>query len=250
MVSEGNVAMRDVVFRYPADDSHTVLDHLTLDVPARHSLALVGESGAGKSTIVQLLLRFYDPQQGEILIDGQELCGVTQESLRSQIGFVMQETILLSGSLRENLLLAKPEATTKELIAALKRAAAWEFVKELPQGLDTILGERGARLSGGQKQRLSIARIFLKNPPIVIFDEATSALDTITESQIQQTMRELFTERTVITIAHRLSTVVDCDEIVFLDRGRILARGPHATLLQSCPRYRELCEKQLVPAYG
>jgi len=249
-VTTGTITMRDVTFSYPADAEHIVLAGLSLDVPAKHSLALVGESGAGKSTIVQLLMRFYDPQQGQILIDGQDLRAVTQASLREQIGFVMQETVLLSGSVRENLVLAKPGASTQEIIAALKRAAAWDFVKALPQGLETMLGERGARLSGGQKQRLSIARIFLKNPPIVIFDEATSALDTITERQILETMQELFKGRTVITIAHRLSTVIDCDEIVLLDHGHIFAKGPHAELLQTCPRYQELCQKQLVVAPG
>ncbi len=245
-VSDGLIRFSDVTFHYPTDAAHAVLDGLTLEVPARRSLALVGESGAGKSTLVQLLLRFYDPQQGSIRIDGQDLREVTQESLRDQIGFVMQETILLSGTLRENMLLAKPGATKREIIDALKRAAAWDFVRELPQGLETLLGERGARLSGGQKQRLSIARIFLKNPPIVVFDEATSALDTSTERQIMETMQDLFAGRTVLTIAHRLSTVVDCDEIVFLEQGRILARAPHAELQQLCPRYRELCEKQFV----
>lgn len=155
---------------------------------------------------------------------------------------------MLSGTIRENMLFVKPDATNSEIINALKRAKAWDFIRQMPQGLETMLGERGARLSGGQKQRLSIARVFLKNPPIVIFDEATSALDTITENQILETMRELFHGRTVITIAHRLSTVVDCDEIVLLDQGHIVARGRHTELLQTSPRYQELCAKQLVPA--
>ena len=245
-VRRGHIALHDIVFHYPSAPENLVLNHLSLEVQPRHRLALVGESGAGKSTITQLLLRFYDPQQGQVLVDGQDLRAVTQASLREQIGFVMQETILLSGTIRENMQLAKPGASTREIRHALKQAEALDFVNRLPQGLETMLGERGASLSGGQRQRLSIARVFLKNPPIVIFDEATSALDTITEQQILETMRELFKGRTVITIAHRLSTVVDCDEIVLLDHGHILARGPHAELLNTSPRYRELCEKQLV----
>jgi ABC-type multidrug transport system fused ATPase/permease subunit len=245
-VEAGGVALEGVTFHYPGDEGSVVLRDLSLRVPARTSVALVGESGAGKSTITQLMLRFYDPQQGRITIDGQDIRQVTQESLRRQIGFVMQETILLSGSIRDNLLFAKPGASTKEMINALKQAEAWEFVKQLPQGLDTMLGERGARLSGGQKQRLSIARVFLKNPAIVVFDEATSALDTITEKQIQQTMQKLFKDRTAVIIAHRLSTIVDCDTIVLLDQGRIIGSGPHDQLLDTCPRYRELCRKQTI----
>ncbi|HEX2950660.1 MAG TPA: ABC transporter ATP-binding protein, partial [Armatimonadota bacterium] len=245
-ITDGKIELHDVTFHYPLDEDTTVLNQLSFTVPAKRSLALVGESGAGKSTISQLLLRFYDPVRGEIAIDGQDLRNVTQESLREQIGFVMQETILLSGTIRENLQFAKPDATTDEMVNALQNAGAWDFVRLLPQGLDTMLGERGARLSTGQKQRLSIARVFLKNPPIVIFDEATSALDAVTEKQIQQSMSRLLHDRTAIIIAHRLSTVIDCDEILFLAGGRIVAHGPHKQLLTICPQYHDLCQKQLI----
>ena len=225
-------------------EGETVLDDMNLEIPAGRSLALVGESGAGKTTIAQLLLRFYDPVAGQVFIDGRDIRQVTQASIRKQVGMVMQDVILLAGTIRHNLHFAKPDASDEEMIEALKNARAWDFVKEMPDGLDTILGERGNRLSGGQKQRLSIAQVFLKNPPIVIFDEATSALDTLTEKMIQQAMEELFRGRTSIVIAHRLSTIKNCDRIVLLDSGRISASDNHEGLLKISPRYQELCSRQ------
>ena len=248
-VTEGRVDMTDLVFSYPVSDMpRPVLRGFTLTIPPRQRVALIGESGAGKSTLVQLLLRLYDPQSGAIHIDGQDLRDVTQESLRLQIGLVMQETILLSGSVRDNLILAKNDANDEEIIAALRNAEAWDFVRELPEGLDTPLGERGARLSGGQRQRLSIARVFLKNPPVVVFDEATSALDTVTEQLIQNSMRRLFDGRTSIIIAHRLSTIVDCDRLVLLEKGRIVGQGTHEELRRTSERYSRMCEGQLLPS--
>ena len=243
-VTQGEVTLREVTFSYPIGSGEPVLSALSFTAAPQQSLALVGESGAGKSTIVQLILRFYDAGSGAVRIDGQDVRDVAQASLRRQIGMVMQDTILLSGTIRENMLFAKPDASEEEIIAALQHAEAWSFIQEMPDGLDTMLGERGARLSGGQKQRISIARVFLKNPPIVIFDEATSSLDTITEKQIQQTMRRLYQGRTAIIIAHRLSTIIDCDRIIVLDKGCILAEGSHEELYVACPRYREMCEKQ------
>lgn len=243
VVERGEITLRDVRFHYPNNNGAPAVDGLSVTVPAHTSLAIVGETGAGKSTIIQLLLRFYDPDSGQVLVDGQDLREITQDSLRRQIGVVTQETLLLSGSVRDNLLFAKPDATQQDLITAIEHAEAWDFVQQLPEGLDTLLGERGVRLSGGEKQRLAIARVFLKNPPILLFDEATSALDAITERQIQQTTARLFAGRTVIIIAHRLSTVTHCDQILLLDSGHLAAIGTHATLLATTPSYREMCEK-------
>jgi len=243
-VHSGEVELRDISFAYPIGRGEAVLHGVSFTVPARGRVALVGESGAGKSTICQLLLRSYDPNAGQVLIDGKDIRTVTQSSLRTQMGFVMQDTVLLSGTVRDNMLFAKPDAADVEIMTALDHAEAWDFVRELPDGLNTELGERGIRLSGGQRQRLSIARVFLKNPPIVVFDEATSSLDTITEKQIQQTMKGLYEGRTAIVIAHRLSTISDSDRIMLLHRGRIEAAGTHEELLVSCLRYREMCRKQ------
>lgn len=243
-VRRGEVEFQDVNFSYPTSEGNLVLKDLSLQIPAGNSVALIGESGAGKSTISQLLLRLYDAQHGVIKIDGQDLKEVTQASIRKNIGWVQQETIILSGSVRDNMSLAKPGATDEEIIQALKDAEAWDFVQDLPQGLDTQMGERGTRISGGQKQRLSIARVFLKNPPVVILDEATSALDTLTERSIQRSMKRLFEGRTNIIIAHRLSTVVECDKLVLLDKGKIVEQGSHSELLNRSEAYRKLCQGQ------
>ncbi len=245
-VTSGEIRVQDVTFAYPTGGGEPVLEKVTFTVPARSRVALVGESGVGKSTLVQLLLRCYDPTAGQVLIDGTDLRTVTQSSLRRQLGLVMQDTILFSGSVRENMLFAKPEATDAEIITALEHAEAWGFVRDLPEGLDTEVSERGLRLSGGQRQRLSIARVFLKDPPIVIFDEATSSLDTITEKQIQETMKGLYEGRTAVIIAHRLSTVADCDRILLFHQGRLEAAGTHRELLASSPRYCEMCRRQFV----
>lgn len=242
-INKGEIILRDVSFTYPDHNGMQALAGLSVRVPAQTTLAIVGETGAGKSTIIQLLLRFYDPTGGQLLIDGQDIREVTQSSLRQQIGVVTQEPLLLSGSVRDNLLFAQPDASTEELITALKHAEAWEFVQLLPEGLDSLLGERGVRLSGGEKQRLAIARVFLKDPAIILFDEATSALDAITERQIQLTTSRLFAGRTVIIIAHRLSTITHCDQIALLNNGQLIAMGTHGYLLSTSPSYREMCEK-------
>jgi ABC-type multidrug transport system fused ATPase/permease subunit len=188
----------------------------------------------------------YDPQSGEVTIDGQDLRKVTQASLREAIGFVMQESVLLSGTVRENLLLARPDASTEQVHEALRNADALEFVLDLPGGLDSELGERGVLLSGGQRQRLAIARVFLKDPPIVILDEATSALDSLSEAKIQTALERLMVGRTSICIAHRLSTIVACDTIYVLAEGKLQAAGTHAELLATSSLYQGLVKGQNV----
>jgi subfamily B ATP-binding cassette protein MsbA len=240
----GHIRFDDVSFHYPSHEGETVLDRICFTVPEKTRVAIVGESGAGKSTIIHLLLRFYHVDNGHITIDGHDINDIEIGSLRRQIGLVMQETILLSGTIRQNMLLSKPDADDEEIIEALCNAEAWDFIAAMPEGLDTILGERGVRLSGGQRQRIAIARVFLKNPPVVLLDEATSALDTVTEKKIQRTMNRLFSGRTSIVVAHRLSTIVDSHTIFFLRKGSIIASGSHAQLLKDCEEYRDLCQKQ------
>jgi len=243
-VVAGDIVLDNISFTYPAHGCEPAIKGLSLHIPAQSSVALIGSSGAGKSTLSHLILRLFDPQEGAVKIDGQNLRNVTQKSVRSHIGLVMQETIIMSGSVRENMALAKPEAKDDEIIQALQNAEAWGFVQSLPEGLDTMLGERGSRLSGGQKQRLAIARVFLKNPPIVIFDEATSALDTLTEKTIQTSMKRLFQGRTNIIIAHRLSTVIGCDNLVLMEEGSIKDQGHHQELLQRSETYQRMCKGQ------
>ena len=203
-------------------------------------VALVGESGAGKSTTVSLLARFYERDSGSISIDGQDVLDVTQRSLRSNIGFVQQDVFLFDASIRDNIAYGRPDCTDEEIWFALKKANLSDFVSSLPLGLDTQVGERGTRLSGGQKQRLSIARVFLKNPPILVFDEATSSLDTESEALIQSAFNELAKGRTSIVIAHRLSTIIDSDEIFVLDKGKIVEKGTHEELLAKKGLYYKL----------
>lgn len=241
-VSEGRIEFRSVHFAYSTFEPKTVFKGLSLTIPAKSSLGIAGHSGVGKSTLVQLLLRFYDPSAGEILIDGQDIRSVKQEWLRSQFGVVMQDTILLAGTIRQNMLLGNKHASDKEICKALEMANAIEFIDEFEDGLDAVLGERGVNLSGGQKQRLAIARVFLKNPPIVIFDEATSSLDLLSERQIQESMRKLLQGRTSVIVAHRLSTIMGCDSIMVLDRGGIAGIGTHEELLNTCSHYADLVE--------
>ncbi len=242
----GDIEFRNVSFAYPSEDGNNepALREVSFSVPAGKSLAVVGPSGAGKSTVLQLLLRFYDPGEGVVLVDGQDIRVVRQKTLRAQIGTVMQESLLLSGTVIDNLRLGAPEASVKEIREALGAANALEFVEELPGGLEAVLGERGTRLSGGQRQRLAIARAFLKNPPIMIFDEATSALDSVSERQIQDAMQRLLAGRTTIMVAHRISTIMQADEIMVLDEGRVSGRGPHEQLLESNRLYAHLCGLQ------
>ena len=227
---KGHVCYEDVSFHY-SDDETTVLSHVSIDIPAGRSVALVGPSGGGKTTICSLLPRFYDVTDGRITIDGHDVRTLTLKSLRSRIGVVQQDVYLFSGSIRDNIAYGKPNASEDEIIAAAKRANIHDFIMELPDQYDTFVGERGARLSGGQKQRISIARVFLKNPPILILDEATSALDNESERWIQHSLEELSRNRTTITIAHRLSTIKNADEIIVLTENGIAERGTHETLL-------------------
>ena len=226
----GHVCYEDVSFHY-SDDDTPVLSHVSFEIPAGKSIALVGPSGSGKTTICSLLPRFYDVTGGRITIDGQDVRTLTLKSLRSQIGMVQQDVYLFCGTIRENIAYGKPGASMDEIIAAAKRANIHDFIEELPDGYDTYVGERGARLSGGQKQRISIARVFLKNPPILILDEATSALDNESERWIQQSLEELSRDRTTITIAHRLSTIRNADEIIVITEDGIAERGTHESLL-------------------
>lgn len=228
---KGHVCYKDVTFHYN-DDEATVLSHVSIDIPAGKSVALVGPSGAGKTTICSLLPRFYDVTGGQITIDGQDVRSLTLKSLRSQIGVVQQDVYLFSGTIRENIAYGKPDASEEEIIMAAKCANIHDFIMELPEQYDTFVGERGARLSGGQKQRISIARVFLKNPPILILDEATSALDNESERWIQRSLEELSKDRTTITIAHRLSTIKNADEIIVLTENGIAERGTHESLLE------------------
>ena len=228
---KGRVCYEDVSFHY-SDDETTVLSHVSIEIPAGKSVALVGPSGGGKTTICSLLPRFYDVTGGRVTVDGQDIRSLTLKSLRSQIGVVQQDVYLFSGSIRDNIAYGKPDATEEEIIEAAKCANIHDFIMELPDQYDTFVGERGARLSGGQKQRISIARVFLKNPPILILDEATSALDNESERWIQHSLEELSKNRTTITTAHRLSTIKNADEIIVITENGIAERGTHETLLE------------------
>ncbi len=235
---KGNICYRDVVFGYtPASK---ILDGINLTIVAGETLAFVGPSGAGKTTLCSLLPRFYDVSNGSITIDGIDIRDMTQSSLRNNIGIVQQDVFLFGGTIRENILYGKLEASDADVWEAARRARLDEMIADLPQGMETIIGERGVKLSGGQKQRLSIARIFLKNPPILILDEATSALDTATEQAIQQSLAELSEGRTTLVIAHRLATIQNADRIVVVDKEGIIEEGSHHALLALGGRYAAL----------
>ena len=227
---KGNVCYEDVSFHY-SDDDTPVLSHVSFEIPAGKSIALVGPSGSGKTTICSLLPRFYDVTEGSVTIDGNDVRKLTLESLRSQIGLVSQDVYLFGGSIKDNIAYGKPDATMDEIVDAAKKANIHDFIMELPDKYDTFVGERGTRLSGGQKQRISIARVFLKNPPVLILDEATSALDNESERFIQKSLEELAKDRTTITIAHRLSTIRNADEILVVADCGIAERGTHEELL-------------------
>jgi ABC-type multidrug transport system fused ATPase/permease subunit len=241
---EGLIEFRNLTFAYPGRKDRPVFRNFNLVIPPRSSLGIVGPSGAGKSTLVQLILRFYDPDSGSIHLDGVDLRDMTQESLRRSTGVVLQESLLLSGTIRDNSLIGDETANDARIWAALEQAGADEFVRATGAGLDAWVGERGVTLSGGQRQRLCIARVFLRNPPLMVFDEATSALDTAAEVQIQQSMRRLLKGRTSILIAHRLSTIAACDRILMLKDGAIMGLAPHRELLSVCPDYADLVAKQ------
>lgn len=240
---KGHVMFKGVSFGYKKDRG--ILKGISIDVPPRSSIALVGASGSGKSTISKLLLRFYDVNDGEVSIDGVNIKDITQVSLRRNIGVVAQETILFNETIFNNIQYGKPNAKKKEVIAAAKLAHIHEFIESLPNGYDTEVGERGVKLSGGEKQRVAIARMILKNPPILLFDEATASLDSKSEKMIQESIKSISQEgKTTIVIAHRLSTIVDFDKIVVLDKGRIIEEGTHEELLKSCGVYQKLWKIQ------
>jgi len=239
----GDITFRNVSFRY-SDDSPFVLRNLYLEIRAGELVALVGASGVGKTTLCSLIPRFYDATAGDVLIDGRNVRDVRPHSIRRNIGIVQQDVYLFAGTVAENLRYGKPDATTEEIIEAAKLAYAHDFITALPNGYDTEIGERGVKLSGGQKQRLSIARVFLKSPPILIFDEATSALDNESERAVQGSLQRLARNRTTLVIAHRLSTVKNAGRIVVLTEDGIAEEGTHAELVSSGGAYARLYNTQ------
>ncbi len=238
----GEVRFKDVDFGY--DPRRPILTDLDFTIPAGQSLAVVGSSGAGKSTFVRLMFRFYDVDGGGIAIDGQDIRDVTQHSLRSVIGLVPQDTVLFNDTIRTNIAYGRPDADQSAIEDAARAAQIHDFVASLPDGYDTVVGERGLKLSGGEKQRVAIARMVLKNPPILILDEATSALDSLTEQQIQMALNALTTGRTTLMIAHRLSTVVDADQILVIEDGRVVEQGRHHDLLEQEGSYAAMWARQ------
>ena len=235
------IKINTISFKY---EDELVLKNFTLSVPKGKSIALVGQSGSGKSTIANLVTRFYDVNQGEILIDGEDIKTLKKKSLRALMGLVTQDSILFNDSIKNNILIGKEDATDTEIIEALKIANAWEFVKDLPNGIESNIGDSGGKLSGGQKQRLSIARAVLKNPPIMILDEATSALDTESERLVQVALENMMKNRTSIVIAHRLSTIQNADVIVVMSKGEIAEQGTHQELLEKNGVYKKLVTMQ------
>ncbi len=239
----GVIDYSDVSFSYENDE--TVLKNINLHVDAGRNVAIVGPSGGGKTTLCSLLPRFYEVTGGSVMVDGTDVRDVTQKSLRSYIGIVQQDVYLFNGTVKDNIAYGKPDATMEEIVEAAKSADLLEFIESLPNGFDTEVGERGARLSGGQKQRIAIARVFLKNPPILILDEATSALDNESERYIQESLEKLSVGRTTITIAHRLSTILGADEIIVLDEDGIKERGRHKDLIKQGGLYEKYYRMQL-----
>lgn len=238
-IKQGHIELKNVSFKYNEDES-TILKGINLNINKGETVAFVGMSGGGKSTLINLIPRFYDVSEGEILIDDHNVKDFLTGSLRNQIGLVQQDNILFSDTVRENILLGRPDATEEEVIEAAKMANAHEFIMNLHDGYDTEVGERGVKLSGGQKQRLSIARIFLNNPPILILDEATSALDLESEAIIQEALDVLSKDRTTLIVAHRLSTITHADKIIVMQNGEIVETGTHKELIEKQGAYEHL----------
>jgi ATP-binding cassette subfamily B protein len=242
--ASGAISFDHLSFSYPSRPAQRALDDFHLDIARGETVAFVGPSGAGKSTVFQLLLRFYDPLSGRILIDGVDIATARAEDVRARIGLVPQETMIFGASARENIRYGRPGASDADIEAAAHAAAADEFIRKLPEGFDTFLGEKGARLSGGQKQRIAIARAILKNPPILLLDEATSSLDSESERLVQDALEKLMRNRTTLVIAHRLATAINSDRIVVIERGRIAGIGRHAELLRDNALYARLAALQ------
>lgn len=242
---KGDVKFENVTFRY-VGGGDPVLKNVSFEAKSGETIALLGSTGSGKTTIINLLPRFYDPSEGSITIDGHDLRDVTLDSLRSQIGIVLQETTLFSGTIRENIAFGKPEATREEIQSAAKAAAAHDFIMSFPEGYSTHVGERGATLSGGQKQRVAIARALLLNPRILILDDSTSSVDVATESHIQEALETLMKGRTSFVIAQRISTVMNADKILVLEKGEVVAQGRHAQLMEEEPIYAEIYNSQIL----
>lgn len=236
-----SIQLKNVTFAY---EEQPVLRDFSLEIPKGKTIALVGQSGSGKSTIANLITRFYDVNEGQVLIDGVDVSEMQTASLRTLIGVVSQDSILFNDTIKNNLLIGKPNATDEELVAAANIANAYEFIQDLPEGFNTTIGDAGSKLSGGQKQRLSIARAVLKNPPIMVLDEATSALDTESERLVQSALENMMKNRTSVVIAHRLSTIQNADLIVVMQKGKIVEQGTHAALMQQQGMYQRLVEMQ------
>jgi ATP-binding cassette subfamily B protein len=242
-VTDGEIIFDAVKFGYKNSDP--LFDNLSIKIDPYQKVGLVGYSGSGKTTFVNLILRLYDINEGRILIDGQNIREVTQTSLRKAIGVIPQDPTLFHRSIKDNIGYSRPEASEEEIITAAKKAQAHQFIVQLPEGYDSLVGERGVKLSGGQRQRIAIARAFLKDPPILVLDEATSQLDSITEGLIQNSLLELFEGKTTLTVAHRLSTLMYMDRILVFDQGKIVEDGSHAQLLHFKGLYKAMWDAQV-----
>jgi len=245
LVSRGRVVFDNVTFSYGEDGSDPVLKGVSFSAEPGQTVALLGTTGAGKSSLVHLIPRFYDVTSGQVTVDGVDVRDLDQDVLRRHIGMALQETVLFSGTLCDNIRYGRPDAAEEEVVAAARAAQAHDFILSLPQGYDTVVGQRGVNLSGGQKQRIAIARALLLKPSVLILDDSTSAVDVETEARIQDALEETTQQRTSFVIAQRISTVLNADKILVLDDGQIAAEGTHSELLSSSPIYREIYESQL-----